>query len=62
MIFDVLAAGFILVVSAKFIEVYTFCSAHDKVNDRLEKSSWRTCGVKRTFYGWRVIEYAECDL
>ena len=41
-----------------WIERKTWISSNKEISDRKENGDF-TCGIKMTWYGWRVIEYAE---
>lgn len=57
---ELLIAGLFLWLTL-LLEEWTYRKAHTEVFDR-----WRlgdhTCNVEKCWYGWRVKEYAECEL
>lgn len=50
-----------LIFGASWLDSYTWHKSHEEVIERYANGD-RSCGVIKTFYGWRVKEYAECDL
>ena len=50
-----MALGILLVV---WVEDKTWKSSNNEVSTRRKNGDF-TCGIKITWYGWRVIEYAE---
>jgi len=44
-----------------WFEEKTFEIVHEKVKKRRSAGD-RTCDVRKVWWGWKVIEYGECDL
>jgi len=48
----------LIILGSVWLEERSYYRAHKEVKERLASGD-RTCAVRKTWYGWRVIEYAE---
>ena len=53
--------GLVLILWAVWLEERTWYKSHEEVSRR-HRDGDKLCGVQKTWYGWRVREYCECDL
>ena len=53
--------GLVLILWAVWLEERSYYKAHEEVKNRRSMGD-TLCKVEKTWYGWRVREYSECDL
>ncbi len=55
---NIIFLGALFILSIVWLEERSYYKAHKEVKDRWAAGD-KTCAVRKVWYGWNVIEYAE---